>query len=277
LVGLLFCTAVAIVLCGGAQANEARQFTTQSWHGLSGLFVIPTARLVGKNRLVVGYNESKHTEFFSGTRFSDRQVRGLFTYGVNNWLEVTAAYVGNQYDTGGGFTPVLDNEGKFTGSLKVRLSKETKRSPEVAFAIRDITDADSDVYPLRGLHNGRKFFLLASKRLAYLEDTGRFIDAHAGITHSERKSISGLFGFEVAVSPSMSIIAEGMFDSPFVNFRDAYVASRRGRDNVAGRFIFDMGLRFYPEVAPGLVVDLGVVGDGAFEFSFGTSYTTGLR
>lgn len=265
-----------MVLGVSAQASEARQFATQSWHGLSGLFVIPTARMVGKNRLVVGYNESKHTEFFSGTRFSDRQVRGLFTYGVADWLEVTAAYVGNQYDTGGGFTPVLDNEGKVTGSLKMRLSKETRRSPEVAFAVRDITDADSDVDPLRGLHNGRKFFLLSSKRLVYREDTGRFIDAHVGITHSERKSISGLFGFEVAVSPSMSVIAEGMFDSPFVNFRDAYVASGRGRNNVAGRFIFDMGLRFYPDVVSGLVIDLGVVGDGAFEFSFGTSYMAGL-
>ena len=273
---VLLCAGAALALCSGVWAEEPGQITAQSWHGLSGLFVTPTARMIGKGRLAVGYNETKHTEFFSGVRFSDRQVRGLFTYGIADWLEVTGAYVGNQYDTGGGFVPVLDNEGVVTGSLKARLVKETRSVPEISFAIRDITDADADASPLEGLHNGRKFFLLASKRVLKREGAGRFIDAHLGLANSAQKSVSAMFGFEVAVSPSISVIAEGMFDSPFVNFRDAYVGNARGVSNVPGRFIFDTGVRFYPDVMPGLVLDLGVVGDGSFEFSFGGSYVFGL-
>ena len=57
---------------------------------------------------------------------------------------------------------------------------------------------------------------------------------------------------------------------------NSYVNSiRRGTCDHEGRFIFDTGLRFYPDVVPGLVIDTGIVGDGSMEFSFGVGYVFG--
>lgn len=270
------CALLALVMCSAAwAADEPRQITAQSWHGLSGLYVVPTARMLGKGRLAMTYSESKHVEIFSSSRFMDRQVRGSVTYGAGDRLELCAQYQSNQYDVS--LQPVLDNEGVFVFSLKALLWGESGRRPAVAFAVRDITDTDTDADPLTDVHNGRKYFLLASKRIVNNRETGRFVDAHIGLGSSERASISPLFGFELAVSPVISLIGEGMWDSPFVNFRESYVnAARRGTSDHEGRFIYDMGVRWYPDVVPGLVIDTGVVGDGSMEFSFGMGYVFGL-
>ncbi|MGQ9454615.1 MAG: hypothetical protein ACUVRS_06725 [Armatimonadota bacterium] len=99
------------------------------------------------------------------------------------------------------------------------------------------------------------------------------MDAHLGIGFSKKSRLSPMFGVEIALSPVTSFIAEGMWDSPFVNFREAYVnAGRRGTSDHKGRFIFDVGLRLYPDVVPGMILDLGFVGDGSMEFSFGVGY-----
>ena len=44
----------------------------------------------------------------------------------------------------------------------------------------------------------------------------------------------------------------------------------------SNRYIFDPGIRFYPELIPNMALDLGFVGDGEFEFSFGISYMAHL-
>ncbi len=273
--GFAWAVVVSLVLCGSVWAEPCpQQITSQSWHGLSGLFVVPTARMLGKGKLALGYSESKHVEVFSSSRFMDRQIRGAMTYGAADWLELCAQYQSNQYDVS--LQPVLDNESQVVFSAKALLVRETERRPAIAFAVRDITDQDTDATPLRDVHNGRKFFLLASKRVVDNQTTGRFVDAHFGLGSSERASVSPMFGFEVAVAPSISLIGEGMWDSPFVNFRDSYVnALRRGTSDHEGRFIYDMGVRWYPDVVPGLVIDTGVVGDGSMEFSFGVQYVVG--
>jgi len=58
----------------------------------------------------------------------------------------------------------------------------------------------------------------------------------------------------------------GFWDSPFLNFREY------GENEVEGRFIFDPGIRIYPEMVPGMAIDPGFIGDSEFEFSFGISY-----
>lgn len=271
-IGLVLAAALSLAVCGCVVAEPApQQIAAQSWHGLTGLYVVPTARTIGAGNLAFGYNESKHVETFSSAKYMDRQVRAPFTYGVNDRLEVSVVYQSNQYDVTNG--PVLDNEDLVTFGIKARLLEETRCRPAVAFAVRDITNRDQDVDPLENLHNGTKFFLLASKRIVNNRETGGFVDAHVGVAHSEMRSISPMFGAEITVSPVLSLVAEGMWDSPYINFRDAWVnPSRRGTSNHEGRFIFDTGARFYPDVVPGLVIDMGIVGDGSMEFSFGASY-----
>jgi len=230
--------------------------------------------MIGQGKLAIGYSESKHVEIFSSSRFMDRQIRAPLTYGISDRIELSAMYQSNQYDVS--LYPVLNNNSLVTFGAKFLICPESKRRPAVAFAIRDVGDTDRDAEPLTDVHNGRKYFLLASKRVINDRVTGRFVDAHLGIGHDARSSVSPVFGFEVAMSPIMSFVAEGMWDSPFVNFRNAYVnAARRGTSDHEGRFIFDLGLRFYPDVVPGLVIDTGVVGDGSMEFSFGVGYVFG--
>jgi len=268
--------AVALLLvCGSALAETTpQQIVSQSWHGLSGLFVAPTARTIGQGKLAVGYSESKHVEVFSYSRFMDRQIRAPITYGITDRIELSACYQSNQYDVS--LQPVLDNDDLVTLAAKFVVCGESGRRPALALAVRDITDSDRDAVPLRNVHNGRKFFLLASKRVVDDPIGGRFVDAHIGIGSSKRSSISPLFGFEITLSQTMSFIAEGVWDSPFINFRNAYVnTARRGTSDHEGRFILDTGLRFYPDVVPGLVIDLGVVGDSSMEFSFGVGYVFG--
>ena len=263
---------LSLALCGCALAEVApQQIVTQSWHGLSGLYVIPTARMIGTGNLAFGYNESKHVETFSSAKYMDRQIRAPFTYGVSEWLEVSAVYQSNQYDVTTG--PALDNTDLVNFGIKARLLEETRTRPAIAFAVRDITNQDQDVDPLENLHNGTKFFLLASKRIVNNKETGRFVDAHVGVGHDDLRSFSPMFGVELAASPVVSLVAEGMWDSPYINFRESWLnPSNRGTSNHEGRFIFDTGVRWYPDVVPGLVCDMGVVGDGSMEFSFGVSY-----
>jgi hypothetical protein len=50
-----------------------------------------------------------------------------------------------------------------------------------------------------------------------------------------------------------------------LNFRGIYLRpGLRGQGDQKGRFIFDMGLRMYPSLVPGLVIDTGVLGHPAF-------------
>ena len=269
---VIWAAMLSLALCGCACAETApQQIVTQSWLGLSGLYVIPTARTIGEHNLAIGYNESKHVEIFSSARFMDRQIRAPFTYGLLKRLEISAVYQSNQYDVS--LSPVLDNNSLASFGAKLVVVNEAKRRPAVAIAVRDIADQDKNASPLRNMHNGRKIFLLASKRIVDNKQTGRFVDAHLGLGHDDLSSVSPLFGFEVAVSPVISLIAEGMWDSPYVNFRSSYVNKARfGTSDHEGRFIFCTGVRWYPDVAPGLVIDTGIVGDGSMEFSFGTSY-----
>jgi hypothetical protein len=244
------------------------QCVTTSWPGLSGLFVIPTARLIGYRHLSVGFNESKHSEYLDG-KFTDRQIRGVFTYGAADWLEIYGSYYNNVFITSR--APNLSNEMLGTFGLKARILLEHPRAwyPEVSVAVRDIADSTRDVGPLQGVNNGRKFFLLASKKLFRNDAVGRFLDLHAGMTW-DSATTAGLAGFELTLAPNASLIAEGMWDAPYLDFRSF------GQNDVRGRFIFDAGLRIYPELVPGLALDMGFVGDSEFEFSFGASYQFGM-
>lgn len=271
------CAAVVLAACSAACAEPvAQQHAVQSWHGLTGLYVVPTARMIEAGRLSYSYNESKHVEWIGSPRFVDRQVRASITYGVSDNVEIYGGYVRDLLNTGDGFRPVLDNQTFNQFGFKWRFLSETKRRPAVAIAVRDLFNDMQDIEPLRNVNNGRKFFLLMSKRVVEDQATGRFLDAHAGLTKDDLKT-SGLFGIELALTPNVSYIAEGMWDSPYLNFRGIYLnPAKTGVSNVPGRFIFDMGLRFYPDLIPGFVIDTGVVADGQPEFSFGFSYTTGI-
>ena len=77
-----------LALVARSQLAAARSIV----HGLTGLYVIPTARTLGKGGLGIGYNESKHVEWIGSTRFSDRQVRATVTYGVTDTIEVYGGY-----------------------------------------------------------------------------------------------------------------------------------------------------------------------------------------
>lgn len=225
-------------------------------------------------QLGMGYNESKHVEFIGSTRFSDRQIRANLTYGVTDSIEVYGGYVRDLVDIGDNYVPQVGNQSFSQFGLKWRFLNETKRRPAVAFAVRDLFNDMQDIEPLMKVNNGRKFFLLASKRVVEDESTGRFLDAHVGVTKDDQKT-SGLFGIELAMSSTMSLIGEGMWDSPYMNFRGIYPGPGiAGNNETPGRFIYDMGLRFYPDLLPGVVIDTGVVADGQPEFSFGFSYVS---
>ncbi|MCX6346135.1 MAG: hypothetical protein NT018_13865 [Armatimonadetes bacterium] len=274
----LICIVVSLLVGSVSFAEPAaQQHPTQSWFGLTGLYVIPTARTMGGGNWGLSYNESKHVEWIGSGRFVDRQVRASITYGVNNDIEIYGGYARDLINTGdGGFTPVLPNETFNQFGLKWKFMNEGKNRPAVAFAIRDIFDNMTDIGTLKNVNNGRKYFLLASKRIVDNESTGRFLDAHIGVA-KDKQVTSGLFGMELALSPTISYIAEGMWDSPFLNFYGMYMnPTLRAQSDKPGRFIFDMGLRFYPDIVPGFVIDTGFVADGQPEFSFGFSYTTGL-
>ncbi len=262
-----FC--VLLLLSAGspllAQQEGLNQITTTSWQGLSGLFVTPTARQIGRGNLAIGFNESKHTEHVMGGQFTDRQIRGVATYGVADWLEVYFSYYNNMFVLDKG--PNLDNQTFTTYGFKVRLMKEHPHYwyPEVALGVRDIANHTRDVGSLEGVNNGRKLFLLATKRVLRQGRVPRFLDLNAGITLDEQQ-VAGLLGVELTIAPNASLIVEAMWDSPYLSFRNF------GQNNQAGRFIFDPGIRIYPEQVPNMALDMGFVGDGEFEFSFGISY-----
>lgn len=264
--------ALVILLAGNCHADtDLQQVPMTSWHGLTGLYVIPTARTIGQRNLSVGFNESKHSEFVGGGKFADRQIRGVATYGVTDNFEITATYYNDMFTLPPGSTPNLDNQTFNTFGMKVMLLREDPHYwyPAVAFGVRDIFDNTDDVGPLEDVNNGRRFFLLASKRMLKNEKIGRFWDVHAGLTW-EQSRITGLMGFELALAPNASMIAEGIYDAPYLNFREF------GGNDVHGRYLFNTGLRIYPELVPGLALDLGFVGDSEFEFSFGASYNIRL-
>lgn len=255
-------------LCAQVCADpDPQQIITTSWPGLSGLFIIPTARMIGHRNFAVGFNESKHTEYVMGEKYTDRQIRGVFTYGVADWLEITGAYYNDMYTIPPGVEPSLNNQTFSTYGLKFRVMQEHPHYwyPEVSIGIRDIGNDTIDVGPLRNVNNGRKIFILASKRMLKNCETGRFMDVHAGVSYDHAQP-SGLVGFELTLAPNASLIVEGIWDSPYLNFR------RYGLDDQPGRFLFNTGLRVYPELVPHLVLDMGFVGDSEFEFSFAASY-----
>lgn len=264
------CVILLITLAGCSWAErEPNQFVTTSWDGLTGMFVAPTARMMGKGRIAFGFNEAKHTEFVKTVRSVDRQIRGVVTYGLTDWFEVSASYYNDILAVPR--LPILDNQAFTEFGFKVRVMEEstTHWFPEFSIAVRDLTNDSSDVGSLDYIHNGTKVFLLASKKVFKKSETGRFLDAHFGLTF-DHNTVSGLVGFELTLAPNASLISEWIWDSPFINFRDY------GENDVPGRFVFDPGIRFYPEMVPGLALDLGFIGDSEFEFSFGASYRVQL-
>lgn len=268
----IFVLIFVTLLAAGARADvELNQVPVTSWHGLTGLYVIPTARIIGPRTLSIGFNESKHSEFISGLKYSDRQIRGVATYGISDKIEITATTYNDLFHMPSSAVPNLQNQSFSTFGLKVLLLREDPHYwyPAVAFAVRDIFDDTSDIGPLKDVNNGTRFFLLASKRMLKNEKIGRYWDVHAGITY-EHKRFDAVMGMELALAPNTSLVAEGIYDSPYLNFRDF------GEDDVHGRFLFNTGLRIYPELVPNLALDLGFVGDSEFEFSFGTSYNIRL-
>jgi hypothetical protein len=270
--------ACVLAISSPVLAQQAQQHVAPSWHGLSGLYVTPTARTIGARRVAFGYSESKHAEILDGGSSHDRQIRADLVYGVSDRLEVGVSYLRDLFDVDWTFQPQIENKTSVLYDAKYLIVKEdqTGMRSAIALAVRDIGDTDRDTPPLTDMHNGRKIFLLASKRLRYKPETGGFIDGHLGVSHNYHGT-SGLFGMEMTMSPTISFIAEGMYDSPFVNFRNSYMNARKtGTSDHKGRFIYCMGLRMYPDIAPGMVVDTGVVGDGSFAFSFGVSFVRGL-
>ncbi len=278
----VLCVLAILLFCGASFAQEdsastgAMQRPTQSWHGLTGLYVIPTARMIGKGNIGMNYNESKHVEYIGSLRFSDRQVRANLTYGLADNIEASFSYVRSLTDIADNYIPQFKHYHFNQIGLKWQILKGEGVKPAVALAVRDLTDDMTGLAPLKNIYSGRKFFLLMSKKVVD-KGPGRFIDAHAGLTHDDNQGLSGLFGFEFTISPQVSMIAEGMWDSPYLNFRGIYSRPRvMGRGNVEGRFIHDIGFRLYPDTLPGLALDAGYIGDGVYEFSFGASYTMSL-
>ena len=263
-------TIIAILLAGScfaADVDKPMQIYTTSWPGLTGLYIIPTARIIGKGNWAIGFNESKHTEYVEGDRFSDRHIRLVNTYGISDKLEACFTYYNNMYTIPPGIEPDLDNKGFYTLGLKLQLVQEDpcKWYPAFAIGVRDITDNTADTGSLENVNNGTKVYFLASKKILNSARYGKFMDVHGGVT-VDKLTISGLLGFELTIAPNASFIAEGIWDAPYLNFR------KFGNNDVPGRFLFNTGVRIYPEMAPGLTFDLGFIGDGEFEFSFGTSY-----
>ena len=244
---------------------ELNQFVTTSWNGLAGLFVIPTARMLGAGNFAFGFNEAKHTEFVNDRRAMDRQIRVVVTYGISDSVEIYGSYFNNLLSAPR--SPSLDNQDFSEFGFKVKLMKECTDCwyPAVAIGMRDIGDSTDDVGSLQNIHNGRKVYLLASKKIFKKSQTGRFMDFHGALTYDSNQ-VSGLLGLELTIAPNASLIAEFMWDSPFINFREY------GTSGQTGRFVFDPGIRFYPELVPGLALDMGFIGDSEFEFSFGASY-----
>jgi len=262
---------LALVTRCACLAVDPQQVVTTSWHGLSGLFVIPTARVIGPSKLGVGFNESKHTEFINNGRFTDRQIRGVGTYGISDKLEVYAVFQNNMYTIPVGTNPQLDNEAFHSFGAKLLLLREHPHYwfPALAIALRDVADATADVGPLADVGNGTKGFILASKKMLRDDAIGRFMDVHVGASF-DRQTTAGMAGFELTLAPNASLIAETVWDSPYLSFRDY------GRNNRPGRYLFNTGLRIYPELVEGLVLDMGFIGDSEFEFSFGASYVISL-
>ena len=93
---ILVCILILATQCVCMAADPQQEVAT-SWHGLSGLFVMPTARTIGPSKLAIGFNESKHTEFVNNGKFTDRQIRGVATYGITDKLEVYASFWNNMY------------------------------------------------------------------------------------------------------------------------------------------------------------------------------------
>ena len=225
----------------------------------------------GPAKLAVGFNESKHTEFINGGKFTDRQIRGVATYGISDKIEISAAYYNDMFVIPPGINPQLHNETFNSFGAKIQFLQEHPHYwfPAVAVGVRDITDNTADVSPLKNVNNGTTGFLIASKKVLKDDRIGRFMDCHAGISFN-RHAVTGLLGFELTLAPNASLIAESLWDGPYLNFR------RFGKNDQSGRYLFNVGLRMYPELVPGLVLDTGFIGDGEFEFSFAASYVISL-
>jgi hypothetical protein len=260
---------IVVLNCSVFAQDDPMQRPVQSWMGLTGLYIVPTARVIGCNTAAFTFSEAKHVEYVPGTsvsqRYMDRQISQAVTFGVSDNIEMYYRRDRNLYDQGN--KARIDNTTFYDYGFKWQIAPENndKGTPAVAFAVRDLGD-NRDLGDIPNVRNGCIGFLLATKRVATNPDSGRFTDFTVGIGRNYKYN-SMLFGMECAVSPTVSIIAEGMSNSPFVNFRDYTAAG-----NVGGRFVYNTGFRAYPDSVPGMVIDLGVVGDGAFEFSFAWGY-----
>lgn len=264
-------TFILAVAAACLAAPDPQQIVATSWHGLSGLYVIPTARIVGPRKFAIGFNESKHTEFINNGKFVDRQIRGVGTYGISDKIEISASFYNNMYVVPPGINPQLNNQALHSFGAKFQFLQEDPHSwfPAVAVGVRDIADATANAGPLRNVNNGTKGFLVASKKVLKDDKIGRFMDCHAGLT-VDNNAVAGFAGIELTLAPNASLIIESIWDSPYLNFRNF------GRDGEPGRYLFNVGMRLYPELVPGLVLDTGFIGDGEFEFSFAASYVISL-
>jgi hypothetical protein len=251
-----------------ADEQTSSQVIAPSWHGLSGLYTVPTARTIGAKKIALNFSEPKHVEYVPGKgaagRFMDRQVRQNIVYGINDNLEVWIGKSKNILDYA--WVPKSPNPNYFMYGIKYQVIKENREKgiPAIAIAVRDIGDEMKDLKNIKGVYNGRKYYLLATKKISQLSN-GKFADITLGVAKNE-KCFSEMFGLELGIADDLSFIAEGTTDSNFINFRDY------GKNDVNGRFTYNTGLRFTPETMKGTVIDAGFIGDGAFEFSFGWSF-----
>lgn len=263
---------LALFFVNLAAYSDPAQIQTTSWAGLTGLYITPTAFTLGANKVAFGFNESKHSEFRAGLKFSDRQIRGVATFGITDKLEFAATYYNDMFMIPVGYEPQIDNQSFTTFNLKLQVLQEDPHYwfPAVAIAVRDIFNDTRNVGVLKNVNNGTRVFLLASKRMLRDDRTGAYFDTHAGLSWEGNHGMGGTFGIQLAMSRDISFLAEGIYDAPYLNFTDY------GTNNVRGRFLFNLGFRMYPQLVPGLVLDAGFVGDSEFEFSFGASYVAAL-
>ena len=116
---------------------------------------------------------------------------------------------------------------------------------------------------LKNVNNGRKYFLLASKRVVNDKSHRRdFSTLMWRMFRMTSRQTSGMFGAELSAEPElMSFDRRGYVGRAIYELQRDILQIRAlsARTMSHGRFIFDLGLRFYPDLLPGVVIDTGVV------------------